>query len=192
MYDDILYQCVWQCVFKDLFFYAYTSMQSIVSVNCVANTRHIMTWWCMQWPFWLFATTRVGELLMWARPTHRVSEWTKEFAYLERRISLLWSFSNVVTSLHLVLWTYQVNIGSGASLRSSSLSPMETTTANGPTTTTDITKDNFIPLFNNRIADYKERRLRIVYTIERWLCRTRRKRPQSISWPVWMVWPGGR
>lgn len=46
-------------------------------------------------------------------------------------------------------------------MRSSSLSPVETTTANGPTTTTDITKDNFIPLFNNRIADYKERRLRI-------------------------------
>ena len=39
-------------------------------------------------PFWLFATSRVGELLDWAEATHRASEWSKQFAHFERRIAL--------------------------------------------------------------------------------------------------------
>ena len=44
-------------------------------------------------------------------------------------------------------------------------SPMNDPPSSSPTTSqstsTDITKGNFIPLFNNRISDYKEWRLRI-------------------------------
>ena len=39
--------------------------------------------------------------------------------------------------------------------------PPSSSPTTSQSTSTDITKGNFIPLFNNRISDYKEWRLRI-------------------------------
>ena len=48
-------------------------------------------------------------------------------------------------------------------------------TATTPTISPDITKDNFIPLFSNKIADYKEWRLRIGLYLRKMLLQNKKK-----------------
>lgn len=55
--------------------------------------------------------------------------------------------------------------------------------SSSPTTShpTDITKDNFIPLFNNRIADYREWRLRIGLYHRKMMVLQNKKREATIN-----------
>ena len=69
------------------------------------------------------------------------------------------------------------------------------TEPSSPATTTshstDITKDNFIPLFNNRIADYKEWRLRIgLY--HRKMVLQNKKKEATINLLTRAAWHGGK
>ena len=129
-----------------------------IPVKCVAYTWHITTSFHVPMPFGLFATILGWEGHIEPEATYRDTRDGKvRLAYLVWRIlqfgsyyeylSATWSAS--ATQFRLVAeqgWLHDL------------LSPMEQSTT---TATNDVTKDNFIPLFNNKIADYREWRLRI-------------------------------